>query len=351
MSKSESAKPTVKEDFFMLKKNEGGFSLDNGSMADELLHPAENKAFSGDSLSETQYFSISVPEENIHGLIYCWHRPNLKIVTGGVWIWQGVKKSHLTSELFDFKTYMNDSVLANDLYKYRFENGLGVEVIEPAKCFHVTYADDARGNALDLHYVAATPLVKFGDGAHFEQGMRVEGELKLRGKSYQVKCFNVRDRTWASMRSEISQPIPPVSWMTCAFSEDFYFGIIAYDHPELHPDWAGIFDFPAEKVLKSGWIYRDGELLEVVSCRKLTTHDGASLFPTEVRLEITDNKGKTYHIKGTAMAASNWSAWLNCDVVISLYRWECDGLVGHGDLQEARWTDYLYALSRRQVTL
>ena len=346
MSQSSSLRPAASEDFFMLKKNVGGVRLEPGTMADELLHPAAKSTLSGDSLTETQYFSVSIPEENIHGLVYCWHRPNLKIVTGGAWIWQGVKRHHLACELFDFRSFMSDAALANDLSSYRLENGLGVEVVEAAKRFHVTYADEARGNAIDLHYTAATPLVKFGDGAHFEQGMRVQGELSLRGQRYRVDGLNVRDRTWASERSEISQPIPPVSWMTGAFNENFYFGIVAFDHPDLQPDWAGLFDFPAEKALKSGWIYRDGQLLDVVSCRKLTTHDPVYLFPTEVQVEMVDNQGRTYRIKGTAKAASNWSAWLNCDVVISLFRWECDGLVGHGDLQEARWTDYLQARLR-----
>jgi hypothetical protein len=195
---------------------------------------------------------------------------------------------------------------------------------------------------VDLIFTAKTPAIMFETGIHFEQGMHVGGELTLRGKTYKVDTHNVRDRTWGSSRSETAQPAPPVPWMTCAFNENFYFSIIAYDHPDLNPDWKELFDFPADKVLKSGWIYRDGELLTIQSCRKLTEHDPDTLFPTAVRLELVDDKGNEYTIKGTIIAASNWTAWLNCEVVLSLCRWEYDGLTGHGDFQEARWTDYIY---------
>ena len=35
------------------------------------------------------------------------------------------------------------------------------------------------------------------------------------------------------------------------------------------------------------------------------------------------------------------SAWNNVWMVVNLMRWECDGLVGYGDNQEAFWGSYL----------
>lgn len=49
---------------------------------------------------------------------------------------------------------------------------------------------------------------------HFEQAMRVEGELLPRGKRYDVDCFNVRDRSWGKPRPEENMTLPPTSWMT-----------------------------------------------------------------------------------------------------------------------------------------
>lgn len=343
MSESASKGSKIDEDFFMLQSHLGGYRLLADAIENELLHPEVNAKIKGDSLSETQYFSINVPEENIHGIIYCWHRPNLKIVSGGAWIWQGIKRPGLSAEIFDMRSFMSDECLKNDLYHYRLDNGLEVKLLEPyGKHFHATYADEARGNKLDLTYTAMMPVVMFETGVHFEQGMKVQGEITLRGKTYKVDTLNVRDRTWGSLRGEMAQPAPPVPWMSGAFNENFYFSVIAYDHPDLNPDWLGIYDFPADKTLKSGWIYRDGKLFTIQSCRKITEHNPDSLFPTAVRMELVDNEGNTYNLKGTIVAASNWTAWMNCEVVISLCRWEYDGMIGYGDFQEAKWTDYLY---------
>lgn len=344
MSTTPSEEKPATEAFFFLAKNEGGFFLEDASLENELLHPKQNALIDGDSLTETQYFSVNVPEENIHGLIYCWHHPNLKSITGGVWVWQGIKKHHLACEIFDIRSFMSDKALANNLHKFRLDNGYGVELLEPGKRFHATYQDKARNNSIDLVYTAKTPIVKFHDGMHFEQGMHVEGELVLRGKRYPVNSYNVRDRSWGALRPEDHLPLPPISWITCAFNENFFFNIIAADHPDLNPDWKGHFDLPADRVLKSGWIYRDGKLLEVVSCRKLTQHEPDQLFPTSITMELTDNTGTVYRIKGTITAASNWSAWLNSEVIIALCRWEYEGLTGYGDVQEARWTDYIRAM-------
>jgi hypothetical protein len=82
-----------------------------------------------------------IPEENIHGLGYFWHHPNLGVVTGGIWAFQGIKKHIFECELFDFRDYMSDRFLKNDLNKYQMDNGYGVEVIEPLDRLHMSYKD------------------------------------------------------------------------------------------------------------------------------------------------------------------------------------------------------------------
>jgi hypothetical protein len=114
----------------MLAKNEGGFGTCTDS--DDLLHPKENALLSGDSLTETQYFGVTIPEERIHGLIYFWHHPNLRAITGGVWVWQGIKKHHLACEMHDLHSFMSDKPLANDLHSFRLSNGYGVELQSPS---------------------------------------------------------------------------------------------------------------------------------------------------------------------------------------------------------------------------
>lgn len=334
------------KEFFMLAKNHGGFT--DCLPKDDLLHPEDNAACSADTLTETQYFGLNIPEENIHGLCYLWHHPNLGIVTGGVWIWQGIKSNHLSAELHDMRSFMSDRVLENDLHKFTLDNGYGVEILEPLKRFRATYSDVSRDNSLDVTYTALMPPVKFGDGMHFEQAMKAEGTLTLRGKTYQVNSRTIRDRSWGTPRPEDNMPLPPVSWVNAAFGDDFFVNLIAFDHPDTNPVWKDHFDFSADMAFKAGWVYRDGKLQEIISCVKKTSHDAQTWLPTHVDMDLVLANGEALKVSGEMIAASHWSAWINSDVALCLAKWRCEGKTGYGDVQEARWNDHLYKLASKK---
>lgn len=328
---------------FFLAKNQ---ALIKATAQDELLHPEQNAAVEGDSLTETQYFGFSVPEAGIHGLAYLWHHPNLKVLTGGLMSWKGVKRMHIGAELFDFRAFMNDKAIAGDLHDYRLENGYGVRIVEPNKQFHLTYADEARGNQVDLHYDAVTPAVMFGDGRHFEQGLRVRGKISLRGESYEVDCYNVRDRSWGKLRPEKPMSMPPVSWMTGWFGDDFIFNCNLVDHAGSSPQATGAFAVPLENALNGGWVWRDGAILRVVEARKTVSRDPDSFVPREISLQMTTEDGREFIATGRLVASCPFAVWPNIMSNISLIRWEVEGRVGHGDCQDVLWTDYVNAYGR-----
>ena len=323
---------------FFLARNE---SLRQATPADDFLHPEQNSQVSGDSLTETQYLGISVPGKAIHGMGYLWHHPNLKVVSGGIWVFQGVNTSMIHSEMIDVRLFMSDRVLSKDLHSYRLDNGYGVEVVKPLEHLHMTYEDAARGNRADLHYTAVTPPVMFGDGNHFEQTLRIRGELVLRGESYQVESYNVRDRSWGKLRPENPMALPPTSWITGVFNDDLSFNCNVFDQVSGNPEIKGRFELPEERTLNAGWIWRHGAVHRIVEARKKIRREPGSHIAQEVSLEMRDESGQWLRIRGRLVASSPWHTWANVKMVISLMRWETeDGLAGHGDCQEPFWTDY-----------
>lgn len=324
---------------FFLSANEG---FSEASPQDDFLHPDKNKSVEGDSLTETQYLGFNVPEHNIHGLGYLWHHPNLGVVTGGLMVWQGIKPYSASAELFDMRDYHNDRVLANDLHEFRLDNSYSVKVIEPLKHLHMNYGDAKRNNHVDLDFTAVTPPVMFGDGNHFEQGLRVKGSLVLRGKEYQVNGFNVRDRSWGKLRPEELMPVPPVSWMTGWFGEDFMFNCSLMDHAGSCPLSTGDFALPEERALTGGWVARDGQIRRIVKARKKVDRDSKTLLPRSVTLGFTDDQGQEVEIIGKLKASCPWSVWSNVHSYISLMQWEMDGRVGNGDCQDVFWNDYVH---------
>jgi len=329
---------------FFLAHNDGFAEYDESA---DLLHPETHAAQPGDSLTETQYLGFSVPEENIHALGYMWHHGNLGVVTGGLWAWQGFRPNQLDCELFDMRAFMSDSLLENDLHEYRLSNGYGVKLVEPLKKLHMTYEDAAHGNAADVEYTAVTPPVMFGSGMHFEQGLKAKGHVVLRGKRYEIDGYNIRDRSWGQLRPEDPLHLPPPTWMTGAFGDDFIFNCNAFDHPRMNPVWEGAFEIPEEQVLKGGWIFRDGEVIGIASVEKRTEHDARTLFPTVTDMKITDARGKVYEMRGKVTAASTWLTWPTVSMCICLTRWECEGRVGYGDTQQAHWPDFIHHMRKR----
>ena len=323
---------------FFLAKND---SLGTIEPEDDLLHPASFKGVTDDSATETQYFGFSVPEANIHALTYCWWHPNLKVVTGGIFAFQGVKETTIHAELCDWRTFMSDKALAKDLHEFRFDNGYGVKIIEANKKFHITYDSAPEGNHVDITAEAVLPAVMFGDGNHFEQTMRMRGKLVLRGKEYKVDCYSVRDRSWGKPRPETLMPLPPTSWMVGTFSDDFSFNCTVFDHASGQPERNGQMVMADDQALNGGWVYRNGKVGRIVHATKRVYRGAGSTVCSGIDLEFTDEHGREFKMKGTLNSSCPISAWNNVWMVINLMRWECDGLVGYGDNQEAFWGHYL----------
>jgi hypothetical protein len=312
----------------------------------DMLHPEASLLEPGKALTETHYLGFSIPEERIHGLCYMWYHPNLKVVTGGAWVWQGVKAHNLQSELFDFVTFMGDDCLQNDLTDFKLDNSYHVTTVEPLKRHRVRYTDAARQNSFDIQYEAMMPAMVLGTGLHLEQGMKTSGSLTLRGKDYRVNGYTVRDRSWGQLRSEANLFNPPMAWMTCVFNDDFAFGCTAFDNLETNPDWKDALEIPGGDTVKGGWIYKDGALTPIVTAVKKTLRNSVTLFPESVEMTLTDATGRNFQISGEITAAANWRAWHNFEMIICQTRWTCGGMTSHGDFQEAQWSEYIRLFRR-----
>ena len=174
--------------------------------------------------------------------------------------------------------------------------------------------------------------------------MKTEGELVLRGKRHDINGYHIRDRTWAEVRLEDPVDSPPVSWMGCTFDDDFAFNCCAIDHPDLNPIWKNHFDAP-KNLLLGGWVWRDGEIVSVTSCRKITHYD-EFLRPSSFEFVMTDAKSREYQVKGKIIAAAPWKTWWNIDTWMCLAEIECNGRKGTCDFQDLRWAKFMYAMGQ-----
>ncbi|MEJ2459868.1 MAG: hypothetical protein P8Y58_17705 [Novosphingobium sp.] len=317
--------------------NQWGLAIKEAAREDDYLHRDQ---------WPTQFFGFSIPEENIHSINYFRQHPNMGHLICGVSAWQGIKRHQAGAELIDFRLFNTDAPLANDLNSVSFENGYKTEVIEPMKRHRITYRDDYRQNSFDIEYTAVAPAVSLVHSGHFEQTMRTQGEVVLRGKRFDVDGFNIRNRTWLEARDEAWVSVPATAWMACVIDENLSFCVNAIDHPDLDPFWKPYFDVPEDRLLLGGWLYRDGEVCGIKSIRKITHYDEEWLYPTSFAFTMYDDRDRRYDVKGKITAIMPYPMYMNLDALMCLSDIECNGRKGQCDFQDLRWTDLRYAYER-----
>lgn len=322
----------------------GGRGFGHYSDRDECLHPEHR--IPGESLTETWAYMWYVPEEQLSFFAYVWVHPNLNVLTSGLTGWHGHKTSHMAAELFDIHAFLSAD-RAGDGRDVRLPNSLHVQIIEPFERIHLTYDDPARGNAVDVEFSDFSPPVMRESRLHFDQALRVTGQVRLRGKAYAVDGYGMRDRSWGELRPEIAYPLPPYTWMTGTFPEaDMSWNVCAHDDPRLNPEWLGKYQLKLEDVVQDGWLYREGKLLRLKDVSVLTTRNPQTLCPVSHRVRFCDLEDREYQITGTVLASLPWGGWPNSITHICLTQWAWAGQTGFGDTQEVQWNDFVHSFRR-----
>jgi hypothetical protein len=322
-------------------------SFGDTTAADEGMHRAALEESTDPALVETVFNGFNVPEADIHCLNYIWLHPNLGLMSGGVWCWQGIKRSQLEVELFDMRDFHPDTAITTgggDLTDVTLPNGYRHQVVTPLEEVRMTYEDAKRGNAFDVVTTAIMPPAMLPSNRHFDQAMRTSGTLRLRGEEYPVNGFTVRDRSWGEARTEDPIGMSGIHWLVAVFGEDYAVHVTGLEDPET-ASWHDRFpeDPAASQKMNRGWVFKDGQLLSVRSARIETEWDVAGRRQAAHQVVVVDETGAEHRLSGDIRACANWHTWSNVHMSVGLTRWECDGRVGHGDSQIAMWTDFVRA--------
>jgi hypothetical protein len=312
---------------------------------DEELHPDHHEPH--DSLTETWAYMFWMPRQKISCIAYLWVHPNLRVLTGGLTVFQGNKSHHLKGEIYDMPIFnAMDRCIFENGRDIRVPNGFRAHILEPFKTIHLTYEDKARRNALDLTFTAAAPPLMRESRKHFDQIMDVKGDLSLLGKKYKVNCWGSRDRSWGEPRPENPYPIPPYTWMTGRFPSGMMWNANGHDDPKRRPEWLRAYKVAPADIFKDGWIYRDGEMLRIRKFSKITKRDPRTCRPLRHDITLEDSKGRAYHIRGEIFASTPWGGWFNMNCYVCATRWSWNGEVGYGDTQEVSWGDFFRKFRR-----
>lgn len=253
---------------------------------DEHLHERNNDSF----WNESAWFGFAVPERNMTGWFYFYHRPNMGFSEGGVALWD-----HTGENLWDCLYYdwdMHDFPQGADMFDFTLDNGLSVKCIEELKHHRLSYKSSEF--QIECDFTAFMPphntgfevglLDEYGKG-HFEQGGRVQGTMYLGGERIEIDCLNGRDHSWGRRKYGGTNPGGALIWAFA--SEDSAFLSIGVAPPGREDD----------QDVRAGWHHKDGQTARLVSGKhRLERDDQAKV--TNVVVEATDASGREVHAVG-----------------------------------------------------
>jgi hypothetical protein len=321
---------------------------------DDLLHPRDDDPY----WNESGWFALMVPERQISGFVYFFHRPNLHYSVGGVALWDPSGDYVWDCLYYDWgDPYPMPG--GHEMFDFSLPNGLTVAMAEPMKHFQFTYGEGAHGLyeshgcRMDLTWEAIagphdTGLPKGQDewgSGHYEQPGRMTGTICLGSETIEVDALSHRDRSWGRRRVA-RNPRANFPWGITSGGHAFHLLAVA-DAPPDSDDGMG-----PDRVI-AGWHLKEGEYGSIAAgeCRTLErAPDGR---PLRKRVECTDSLGRRFEAEGRATNMLIWNGYSYLYQWWCQMEWDLDGERAWGEeqdwwpLQQAR--GYLRARNEQRV--
>ena len=272
--------------------------------------------------NESVWFSFSIPERRIHGLIQYYFRPNMGMLNGGPAMWDPSRRFQWNCLYYNW-SHLQALPAGAEKFAMTARNSLSVEVLEPLTRYVIRY--DKEGFVMDLEWQAIGPCHELhtGDAGqqatakfHIEQPGRMKGVVRRHGEDFPIDCFSMRDTSYGAREYE-------------SLARGGYFWGIS-EHSSFHALCMG-----AGREAKSvgGFIWKDGQLGSLVSGKREVLEWGEH-GPSRVTFTGTDTLGRTMQATGAYDPGLVFTGYTDHTVVWSLAQWEWDGVTHWGDNQE-----------------
>jgi len=313
---------------------------------DDYTHPLGEET----NFNESMYFNFFDPDQSVGGFLRLGNRANEGNAEMTVCVFLADGRV-----LFNFKRAPIDH---NDAFE---AGGMKFEVIEPSEALSSVYQGnaveltDARSMAdpseafrnsprrrlsIDLSHRASGPMYgnsrskaeegrsadqQFGK-AHYEQHMRVTGQLEIDDEAIEIRGYGLRDHSWGPRHW---QAIESYEWLTMNFGPDFgaMVSVIRRD---------------ADHERKGGVIVRGGQLTLIDSVEIETEYESNGLYHRNLDVKLQTVDGEKLDISGEVrgfIPLRNRRQGLVTHIGEGMTRWQCGDQVGYGLAEYLRQVD------------
>lgn len=312
---------------------------------DDCFHPVSDHPYE----TETFWASFHVPERGIAGWFYNQVLFNQGVCNGGAWVWDPGPEASLY-QVFEHGLSLGDPD-SLDLRDVQLPTGNHLQMLEPLTRYRVRYSDPGRFEA-DLELEALQPphshpigVAPFWKGRHFDQAMRVRGQVVLHGEVLDVDSLSGRDRSWGPRpgprRPDRTRTTgtdrtdagdrrvdptraerPPYS----PFGVGYVFGTASADDMFLAYTLPAVVDGVGRDDVTTGYLVRDGRYGLLVSGTRRAELDPEHGWMRRIVLEAVDEHGRELRAVG-ALVSHHGSEGLGT----GYFHWEWDGASGYGE--------------------
>ncbi|MBA3741640.1 hypothetical protein [Sporichthya sp.] len=285
--------------------------------------------------NESAWFGFMVPERNINGWLYYWHRPHMNLSAGGVAIWDGngdEQHDCLYFDWFPFYTHPTEGDHFNFTLNDGADTTLSVASPQPLETYEVRY--EKREVSLNLSYRAlaeaqaddfgASDSVSFGS-FHYDQLAHVQGTIVIDGDEIPVDAPHIRDRSWG-----VRHAFPPGlrGGLDLGHADD---GSVSFVASMFSSESLGE-DLETTESLTYGHFVMDGTLSTGVSGSRTTYRDPDGV-AQRVVMDMQDAEGRSVHAEGRPTNVLHYDMLWRTDW--SLMRWDTiNGSPGYGECQD-----------------
>ena len=302
--------------------------------------------------AETFFLPFAVPEIGLFGNAYVLSRPGVGVATSDIKIYRGLGRTRMDALYSDCQTQVP---APKDFRRFELVTGLAVDLDDGPECYRVRYSgvDDTRFElearavmpAYDIHDPAMDPVTRkthaereqhsgFGAayGGHYDQLVRIRGEVSVRGERHAVDYVDCMDRSWG-LRPE--RGLAPMAWLHAIFGEDYAF------HAIWSMNYAGAAD--AQHQFAHGFVLDAGQVHGCTAGRIVVQREG--MWGQYYELCLTDERGIEHRAQGAPIASGLWEPYGCCGVPNVFNRYVSPtGRVGYGEVQEGWFWDTVLRL-------
>ncbi len=289
--------------------------------------------------NENSWFSVSIADRGIHGLIQHFFRPNMGLLNGGPVLWDASGTWQWNCLYYNW-SHLQAIPEGAGKFDVTARNSLSVRVVEPLQSYKIDY--DREGFVMDLLWQAVGPhhQMETGDpdqqktaAFHIEQPGRMTGTIRRRDEEYAIDCWSMRDCS--------SGPYDTEKWPTGGY----FWGI-----GETGSFLTMCIGKAREVATMGGFLMRDGVMASLTSGKR-TVLDYGAFGPSCVLFEGVDELGRSIMATGTIDPGLVFTGYTDHTVVWSLEKWDVGGEIWWGDNQEFYPSETFRRIARGEIRL